>query len=252
MSSQVDQNPQAAGGIFQTIEQENPKAPLGTSTIIIPTLDETFKQPLVPQHTSPQAEVSTLGKAEAISIKGPVQPLLEEASRVRLVSPPRPKSGVLAHVPNNANYFLGTSKTIQDAQNQNKSQWGFGFSLIRAGGALNFQGSLVVPKKITLMLMCNGAFLDFSRCVFVHPVTDVTIFSLCSQIRMIVPRGLRLENNSGVVVCGLFDGPDELSDNFPIPEAPILRIRGLTMCASTSVEINYTVNPMEIVQERPS
>ncbi|KAH9259481.1 hypothetical protein BASA81_002524 [Batrachochytrium salamandrivorans] len=157
------------------------------------------------------------------------------------------ESDSLAEAPRGGRYLFGNSDYISSQRQSHTSLLGFGCIALRGGGALNFQGSLVVPKSVTLTMICQATSLDFSRATFVHPVTTVTVVSSCASVRIIVPRGVQLQT-SGLSVCANFGGPDDMDNNFPLSFAPVLKVRNYGVCARTSVELNYLVDPLVIVK----
>lgn len=157
------------------------------------------------------------------------------------------ESESLAEAPRGGRYLFGNTDYIASQRQSHASLMGFGCIALRGGGALNFQGSLVVPKSVVLTMICQATSLDFSRATFVHPVTTVTVVSSCASVRIIVPRGVQLQT-SGLAVCANFGGPDDMDNNFPLSFAPVLKVRNYGVCARTSVELNYLVDPLVIVK----
>lgn len=159
---------------------------------------------------------------------------------------PKIVGNALAENARAAQYLFGDTDYINRQRDEHKSLVGVGFILIRGGGAINFQGTQVVPKSITVTMACHGTSMDFSRATFVHPVTTIYVVSTCASVRIIIPRGVHLET-TGLAACANFGGPDDMDNNFPLSNAPTLRIKNFGVCAGTTVELNYLVDPMNIV-----
>jgi len=119
---------------------------------------------------------------------------------------------------------------------------------IQAGHG-DISGTLVVPKTFAPMIICHGLDIDLSQAVFVHPVTTISVFVICGGVRVIVPRGVRVES-FGVAICGGMEGLDETGRQLNLTglDSPLVKVTGLTICGGVNVELNVTVDPVAHVR----
>jgi hypothetical protein len=149
-----------------------------------------------------------------------------------------------------AQYLIGNDPSIPEARKRYSWTFGFGLVFIRLG-QLDFRGpGVYVPQAVNIIVLMHGAHVDLSTAVFVHPVTTIRLFSICGGARVTLPRGVRLETN-GLGICGGFRGYDDysLSANYsPRPDAPLVKVVGMSICGGASADCNLAVEPLLIVQ----
>ena len=137
----------------------------------------------------------------------------------------------------------GNTERVKALKEESKSRSAFQMMFIDLGTA-NMKGPFVVPRKITYVFICGGAEVDMSNAIFVHPVTEVQVFSVCGGCNITLPLGVRYES-SGVAICAGFDSHDEEAHGAD-PNAPLVRVTGVLFMSGTKVQRNFNNPPIQI------
>ncbi|CAJ1934411.1 unnamed protein product [Cylindrotheca closterium] len=106
-------------------------------------------------------------------------------------------------------------------------------------------GKFTVPKNISVVSVLDGTKIDLSVADFVHPVTTIRVFpSVLSGVKIIVPRGVRVETQG----LGILGGIKGISQNIPVShDGPKIIVQGITVLGGIKVSVNHNVPPVQIV-----
>lgn len=103
------------------------------------------------------------------------------------------------------------------------------------GGATR-KGTWTPPRQLQVFAVMGGAELDFREAVLGPGVIEVRVFAMMGGVEIIVPPGVRVENQ-GIAIMGGFEhkahGPP------PGPDAPVLRVSGFVMMGGVDVAVRY-------------
>lgn len=105
---------------------------------------------------------------------------------------------------------------------------GTAFSIL---GTINKSGAWEPPERLLVFQVLGSANLDFREAELLDGVSEVTIFALLGNTRIIVPPELDIDAN-GVGVLGSFDHVSRRGDD---PDAPVLRIRGISLLGHVKI-----------------
>ncbi len=95
-----------------------------------------------------------------------------------------------------------------------------------------------IPARQTYVVSVMGGFsLDFREALLAPGETEVWLFSLMGGAEIIVPPGLTVEAD-GVAIMGGFAHSENASVN-PDPDAPILRIRGISIMGGVDISVRF-------------
>jgi hypothetical protein len=137
-------------------------------------------------------------------------------------------------------YSSDQDPSVQAMRKSQGSANGVGVCCVRAG-ELALDGAFVVPKSIRFLVICNGAKVDMSRAMFVHPKTTITVVAVCGGAEIVVPPGVRTEV-SGLAIFGGFERDHAIDaiENLSL-NAPVIRIRGVAVFGGVSEKVNVSV-----------
>lgn len=107
---------------------------------------------------------------------------------------------------------------------------GNGFALSIFGGTSR-KGQWFIPAQIMSLTLFGGTELDMRDATFTSPVIDIDLACLFGGLTVIVPEGVRVENQ----VISIFGGSD-VKDASPVPGAPTVRLRGMCLFGGVSVK----------------
>jgi zinc-ribbon domain len=140
-----------------------------------------------------------------------------------------------------ANYFLNpTSDMVERAQTQAMG----GILFIGTFGLL--EGKLTLAKEIAVGRILGGDKIDLSYADFVHPVTTITTGTILGGLKVIVPRGVRVETR-GLGILGGFKGLNGQTVHAG-QEAPLVVIQGLSILGGVKVDLNERAPPLRIIK----
>ncbi|CAJ1934410.1 unnamed protein product [Cylindrotheca closterium] len=143
--------------------------------------------------------------------------------------------------PNFARFYRNPSQEML----KNASNHHVDFGLLFINTPCN-PGNAIVPRVIDVFSVMNGTKIDLSVADFIHPITTVRVVpSIMSGLKIIVPRGVRVELQ-GLAIMGGMKGPRR--QNIDVSEdAPLLLVQGLTVMGGVKVSVNERVPPIQVV-----
>ena len=136
---------------------------------------------------------------------------------------------------------------IQDSNSlrkRNSYTIGVGVSILKIG-QLRYVGRMIVPKRITIIVLLKGAIVDLSEAQFIHPQTTVSVVALFGGCRVIVPVGVTTRV-SGVAILGGFTEQNPHDQSLIRSASPTVIVNGMSMCGGVKVIIN-TLRPPVMV-----
>ena len=98
-------------------------------------------------------------------------------------------------------------------------------------GGVTRKGDWRVRRKTQSLAMFGGMDLDLREAVFEAPVVEIAGFWCFGGLDIKVPEGMQVRDQTG----GIFGGTDVRDLGEPIPGAPTLVIKGLTLFGGVSV-----------------
>jgi len=107
------------------------------------------------------------------------------------------------------------------------------------------KGKFALAKSLSVGHILSGTKIDLSRADFVHPITTIHAGTILGGVKVIVPRGVRVETN-GIGILGGFKGMQSQTVNAG-QDAPLIVINGLAILGGVKVIVNTTVPPVRIV-----
>ncbi|KDO19812.1 hypothetical protein SPRG_14674 [Saprolegnia parasitica CBS 223.65] len=90
----------------------------------------------------------------------------------------------------------------------------------------------------------HGETIDLSHATFVHPTTVVKVYAILGGVRIVLPRGVRVES-SGIGVAGSFKSVVQ-GDSLSL-EAPLVQIRGVSVLGKTAHSVNHNAPPVAMM-----
>ena len=139
-----------------------------------------------------------------------------------------------------ANYFLNpTDEMLQRARTQAMG----GILFIETSGSA---GKFTLAKEIGVGRILGGDKIDLSRADFVHPITTITAGTILGGLKVIVPRGVRVETR-GLGILGGFKGLSNQTVHAG-EQAPLVIIQGLSILGGVKVTLNEYVPPLKIIK----
>jgi hypothetical protein len=109
-----------------------------------------------------------------------------------------------------------------------------GFMMAALGG-VERKGRWIPARQNYAVAVMGGIVLDFREALLPPGETEVWIFTAMGGANVIVPPGLTVESD-GIALLGGFEHRDNAVVN-PDPEAPVLKVRGLTIMGGVEVAI---------------
>lgn len=108
-------------------------------------------------------------------------------------------------------------------------------------------GKFTLPKTIHCGQILTGNKLDLSRADFVFPVTTIIVGTILGGMKVIVPRGVRVET-TGFGILGGFKGlPSQTVNASQVDNAPLLIVQGLSILGGAKVSVNHDVPPVQVI-----
>jgi Domain of unknown function (DUF1707) len=104
-------------------------------------------------------------------------------------------------------------------------------------GSVRRAGRWRVPERYTAVVYKGGGVLDLRAAELLSPVTTIVAVAYKSDIRMLVPPGVRVEMTG----FGITQGPSD--DMVLAPDAPVLHVRGLAYKGSIETASRPTGRP---------
>jgi hypothetical protein len=101
-------------------------------------------------------------------------------------------------------------------------------------GGVERRGVWTPPRRLKLLALMGGIFLDFREASLLPGVTEVQVVALMGGVAIIVPPSLSVEV-SGTAVMGGFEHVERVP-LLPDPDRPVLRVGGLAVMGGVSVQ----------------
>ena len=102
-------------------------------------------------------------------------------------------------------------------------------------GGIDRRGAWTVPRRMKIVAIMGGASLDLREARFPPGVVELDVTAVMGGIEIVVPPGLAVQMHGSAIMGGFAD-VDRAPAN-PDPDAPLLRVRGLTMMGGVSVSM---------------
>jgi hypothetical protein len=110
-----------------------------------------------------------------------------------------------------------------------------GATMFAIFGGIDRRGTWTVPRRMRIVTIMGGANLDMREARFPPGVIDIEVTAMMGGINILVPPGLAVQMH-GSAIFGGFADINRAPAN-PDPDAPLLRIHGLTMMGGVNVEM---------------
>ena len=108
------------------------------------------------------------------------------------------------------------------------------------------RGKYTVPKSITAGQVLNGQKIDLSLADFIYPTVTISVGSVLSGLKVIVPRGVRVEVK-GLGILGGFKGLSDGQNIHAGQDAPTVLIQGISILGGVKVRVNTDVPPVRVI-----
>ena len=102
-------------------------------------------------------------------------------------------------------------------------------------GGIDRRGTWNVPRRMRIVAIFGGANLDLREARFPPGVIDIEVTAVMGGINIVVPPGLAVQMHGSAIMGGFADV--NRSPAYPDPDAPLLRIHGLTMMGGVNIEM---------------
>jgi len=142
-------------------------------------------------------------------------------------------------------YYAGRTSALEMRRREHQHLGGLGVLVIHVG-ALKLEGSFVVPRKLTLVVMLHGAKIDMRRAQFLHPQTTIRVVGVLGGVKVWLPPNTHVEVH-GAGIMGAFKREDS-SQFAPSIDAPTIRVIGIAIMGGCKVMIDGKATPLTVVQ----
>jgi hypothetical protein len=102
-------------------------------------------------------------------------------------------------------------------------------------GGIDRRGTWTLPRQMKIVAVFGGAHLDLREARFPPGVVELDVTAVMGGIEIVVPPGLAVQMH-GSAIMGGFQDINRAPAN-PDPDAPLLRVRGLTMMGGVHVSM---------------
>ena len=111
----------------------------------------------------------------------------------------------------------------------------------------NYRGKFAVPRSIKSGHILSGDKIDLSYADFVHPVTKINVGVLLGGVKVVIPRGVRVEMK-GIGILGGFEYRRKGQTVGVDYDAPLVVLEGFSMLGGVDVKVNESVPPVRVIQ----
>ncbi len=102
-------------------------------------------------------------------------------------------------------------------------------------GGIDRRGAWNVPRRMRVVALFGGANLDLREARFPAGVIDIHVTAVMGGINIVVPPGLAVQMHGSAIMGGFADVNRAPAN--PDPDAPLLRVHGLTMMGGVNIEM---------------
>lgn len=102
-------------------------------------------------------------------------------------------------------------------------------------GGIDRRGAWTVPRRMRVVALFGGANLDLREARFPAGVIDIHVTAVMGGINIVVPPGLAVQMHGSAIMGGFADVNRAPAN--PDPDAPLLRVHGLTMMGGVNIEM---------------
>jgi cell wall-active antibiotic response 4TMS protein YvqF/uncharacterized protein DUF1707 len=102
-------------------------------------------------------------------------------------------------------------------------------------GGIDRRGTWTVPRRMRIVAIFGGAHLDLREARFPPGVVDIDVTAVMGGIEIVVPPGLAVQMHGSAIMGGFADINRAPAN--PDPDAPLLRVRGLTVMGGVDVSM---------------
>ena len=102
-------------------------------------------------------------------------------------------------------------------------------------GGIDRRGTWTVPRRMRVVALFGGANLDLREARFPRGVVDIHVTAVMGGINIVVPPGLAVQMHGSAIMGGFADVNRAPAN--PDPDAPLLRVHGLTMMGGVNIEM---------------
>ena len=102
-------------------------------------------------------------------------------------------------------------------------------------GGIDRRGTWTVPQRMRIVAVFGGANLDLREARFPAGVIDIDVTAVMGGINIVVPPGLAVQMHGSAIMGGFADVNRAPAN--PDPDAPLLRVHGLTMMGGVNIEM---------------
>lgn len=202
--------------------------------------------PLNLNDTSTVTVTATSAVPEASTVTFDEEPVVHASAATAFPSPP-PAAATASATTNEegtmyaANYFLNpTGDMLAQATTEGRG----GILFIESCGSRS-SGKYTVPKEIASGRILSGDKIDLSYADFVHPVTTISTGTILGGLKVVVPRGVRVETR-GLGILGGFKGLNNTVHAGQ--EAPLVVVQGLAILGGVKVSLNRDAPPLRVIK----
>jgi hypothetical protein len=96
-------------------------------------------------------------------------------------------------------------------------------------------GDWVLPRLFRALTVMGNATIDLSQVRIAPGTSEIEVRAIMAEVKIIVPHNLRVECD-GTPVLGEFK-LKRVSTAVPVPDAPLVRITGVSVMSSVSVKV---------------
>jgi hypothetical protein len=107
-------------------------------------------------------------------------------------------------------------------------------SVVSVLGSAKRHGQWRVPETLKVVSVLGSAELDLREALLPPGITDVVVYGVLSEVRVIVPPGLAIESDGVGILADItnIDRAPRVED----PDAPLVRISGVSVLSELEIE----------------